>query len=83
MNGTITLKYIPTKSQLADMFTKGLIGYKIRNLLLALNCQVYFKSRGELNEKTYRKRCNDGNNGTQTLNVDNDVDMDIKGMHNV
>jgi hypothetical protein len=50
----ITLQYISTKDQLADMFKKSLPGYLLR--LKNFNCLVYFNSRGELELETHRKR---------------------------
>jgi hypothetical protein len=36
----IAMQYIPTKSQLADIFTKGTPGFKMRPTLKSLNCGV-------------------------------------------
>jgi hypothetical protein len=52
----LILKYVSTKYQWADMFTKCLPGYKLRATLPKLNCKVYFKSRGESEIMTNRKQ---------------------------
>ena len=45
-NGEFILKYIPTKSQLADLTTKGLAGHQIRPALAKLNLIDFRVTRG-------------------------------------
>jgi hypothetical protein len=49
----IQLQYISTKAQAADMFTKALPFYKLKNCLSNIGCSVHSKSRGELQSMTH------------------------------